>query len=263
VTIYCKKCGAPNEDDALYCENCGAELEKGVPKEARGKKGIGDILSEALDTIGKNPMIIVLYLIPMVLSLIGVFVAWGRIAPIREISNISDFSKFDYSMFYKNALALIGFSSILGIIAWIVGIIAAAIAIYMTYNSVQGKQITLSEAWNAIKGKILILIIASIITAILIFLGFFALCIGALIVMILLVFVNQGIVIDNLDIGATFHNSYNIAKSNFFDILILLIIFFVLGAIVGWIPYIGVILSTLIEMYGVVTYTILYLNRKP
>jgi len=28
VTIYCKKCGAPNEDDAIFCENCGARLEE-------------------------------------------------------------------------------------------------------------------------------------------------------------------------------------------------------------------------------------------
>jgi len=28
VTIYCKKCGAPNEEDAIFCENCGARLEE-------------------------------------------------------------------------------------------------------------------------------------------------------------------------------------------------------------------------------------------
>jgi len=259
VTIYCKKCGAPNEDDAIFCENCGARLEEEVPREARGKKGIGDILSEALDIISKNPTMIIPYLIPMTLSLIGTFVTWGKIAPIREIS---DFSRANWELFYKNALAAVGFSSFLAIIAWIIGIIAGAIAIYMTYTSVQGRRITLSEAWEAVKGKILILIIVAIITLILIFLGLFALCIGALIVMILLIFVNQGIVIDNLDIGTTFHNSYHIAKNNFFDILILVIIFFVLGIIVGVIPYLGVVLSTLIELYSTVVYTLLYLDRK-
>jgi hypothetical protein len=260
VTIYCRKCGAPNEDDALYCEKCGAELETGVPQEARGKKGIGDLLSQAMDVITGNPMIIVPYLIPLIIALIGAFVAWGSIVSIEDVG--LGFEP-DVNFFRDTALAYLGFASVLGILSWISSIFALAFAINMTYNAVNGRKVTLSEAWSEIgAGKILILIIVAIITAILIFLGFFALCIGALIVMILLVFVNQGIIIDNLDIGATFGNSYNIAKKNFFDILILVIIFAVLGAIVGLIPVFGVVLAILVELYGTVTYTILYLDRR-
>jgi len=263
VTIYCKKCGAENEDDALYCEKCGAELEKGVPKEARGKKGIGDILSEALNRIMENPMMIVPYLIPVVLALIAVFVTWGSLVSVKEIGPGFDFD-FGAEFFYENALAYLGFASILGIFSWIFGIVATAFAINITNNAVNGRKVTLSEAWSEIgAGKILILLVVAIITAILIFLGFFALCIGALIVAILLMFVNQGIIVDNLDIGATFSNSYNIAKNNFFDVLILAIVFFVLGFLVGWIPVIGGILGVLVGMYGTVSYTLLYLDRKP
>ncbi|MCK4636835.1 MAG: zinc-ribbon domain-containing protein [Methanomicrobia archaeon] len=260
MTIYCKKCGATNEDDALFCEKCGAELEKGVPKEARGKKGIGDVLSEAFNTITENPMMIVPYLIPLALALIMVFVTWGSLVPIREIGPGFD---FDTDFLYENALAFVGFASIFGILSWIFGIVATAFAINMTYNSVNGRKVTLSEAWSEIgAGKILILLIVFIITVILTFLGLFALCIGALIVYILLMFVNQGIIIDNLDIGATFSNSYNIAKNNFFDVLILALVFFVLSFLVTWIPYIGGILGVLVGMYGTVSYTILYLDRK-
>jgi len=262
VTIYCKKCGAANEDDALFCEKCGAELEKGVPKEARGKKGIGDVLSAAFNTITENPMMIVPYLIPVALALIGAFVAWGSIVPVREIGQGFDFD-FGADFLYENALAFIGFASILGILSWIFGIVATAFAINITYNAVNGRKVTLSEAWSEIgAGKILILLIVAIITAILVFLGFFALCIGALIVAILLMFVNQGIIIDNLDIGATFSNSYNIAKNNFFDVLILALVFFVLSIIAGLIPVIGGILGVLVGIYGTVSYTILYLDRR-
>ncbi len=261
MTIYCKKCGAENEDDALFCEKCGAELEKGVSKEARGKKSIGDILSEALNRITENPMMIVPYLIPVVLTLIGSFVAWGSLVSVKEIGPGFNFNA---NFFKDTALAYMGFASILGVLSWIFGIVATAFAINMTYNAVNGRKVTLSEAWSEIgAGKILILLVVAIITAILTILGFFALCIGALIVAILLMFVNQGIVIDNLDIGATFSNSYHIAKDNFFDVLILAIVFFILSFLVGWIPVIGGVLSVLVGMYGTVSYTILYLDRKP
>ena len=42
-----------------------------------GQKGIGKILSEALDTIAGNPILIVPYVIPVIIVLIGVFVAIG------------------------------------------------------------------------------------------------------------------------------------------------------------------------------------------
>ena len=260
MTVYCKKCGAPNEDDALYCEKCGAQMETGVPREARGKKGIGDILSEAMDVITGNPMIIVPYLIPILFVLIAAAVTWGTIVSVEEIGSGYE---LDTDFFYESALAYLGVASVLGILSWIFGIVATAFAINMTYNAVNGRRMTLSEAWNEIGvGKIVVLIVVAIITAILTFLGFFALCIGALIVMILLIFVNQGVIIDNLDIGGTFGNSYNIAKKNFFDILILAIIFSVLAVIVGLIPFVGGILGVLVGMYGTVAYTILYLNRR-
>ncbi len=225
-----------------------------------GKKSLGTVLSEALNVITQNPMIIVPYLIPVVITLLGAVIAIGAFIP-REA--LTPGFELDPRFFLENALAFIGFASIFGVLAWIFGVVAAAFAITITWNAVQGRKVTLSEAWEQIGvDKIIILLIVSIITVILIFLGFFVLCIGALIVMILLIFVNQGVVIDNLDIGATFGNSYNIAKDNFFYILILVLAFAVLSFLVELIPIIGGILSILVGMYATVTYTVLYLDRK-
>ena len=237
----------------------GGERVAGATME-NNRKSIGNILSEALDIITGNPMIIVPYLIPVILTLIGAFAAIGMFVPEGVMQ--PDF-ELDPGFFLDNALAFVGFASIFGVLSWIFGVVADAFAIDITFNATQEKKVTLSEAWGQIGfGKILVLLIVSFITLILTILGFFALCIGALIVMILLIFVMQGIVIDDLDIGATFSNSYNIAKDNFFDILILLLIFVVLGIIVGMIPYIGGILAIFVGIYATVAYTVLYLDRK-
>ncbi|MBU7024302.1 MAG: hypothetical protein HXS40_09065 [Theionarchaea archaeon] len=227
------------------------------------KKGIGAVLSEAMDIIGKNPIIIVLYLIPVILVLIGLFTAVGLFIPREAIR--SGFRGFEVSpeFFLDRALSFLGFVSIFGVLGWIFGIVVDAFAIRITYNATQGKKLSLSEVWNEIGvEKILILAVAAIIVAILTILGFFVFCIGALIVMILLIFVKQGIVVDDLDLGATFSKSYNIAKENFFDILILVLIFFILGLILGVVPWIGPILNVFVGMYAMVAYTVLYLDRR-
>ncbi|MEA1993278.1 MAG: zinc-ribbon domain-containing protein [Euryarchaeota archaeon] len=261
MTIYCKTCGAPNEDDAVYCEKCGAALEKGIPEEVRGTKGTGDILSEALDVLSKNSMMVVPYLIPMVLTLISISVTWGSIFSVNKIGP-GEF-EFGTEALYENALAFAGVASVLGILSWIASTAATAFAIVMTYSAVNGKKLTLSQAWEKIgAGKIIILLIAAIITGILTILGLLALCIGAVIVAILLVFVKQGILIDNLELGETFGNSYRIAKKNFWDIVILGIVYIILAVIAGIIPFLNAILSPVVSLYGTVAFTLLYLDRR-
>ncbi|MBU7013836.1 MAG: hypothetical protein HXS52_07300 [Theionarchaea archaeon] len=227
------------------------------------KKGIGEILSEALDIIGKNPIIIVLYLIPVILSLIGILTTVGVFFQQGMMQPGFRGFEVDPEYFLGTALSFLGLISVFGILSWIFGVVIDAFAIRIAYNATQGKKLSLSEVWNEIgAGKILILLIASIIVTLLTILGFFVFCIGALIVMILLIFVKQGIVVDDLDLGTAFSRSYSIAKENFFEVLILVLVFLVLGLVVGLVPWIGGLLSVFVGMYAIVAYTVLYLDRK-
>lgn len=216
-----------------------------------------------MNIIGENPVIIVPYLIPIALVIAGIAFSIS----IFFVDFISEgiFTGFepeaeDILRSMWSLVSLMGFFIILAIIF---GIVADAFAIDITSNASKKKKVTLSKAWNRIGvGKILILIVVSIIAVILTVLGLLTLCIGALIVYVLLRFVYQGIVIDDLDIGASFSNSYNIAKNNFFDVLILVLIFIVIGIIFSQIPLIGPILNVLMDIYATVVYTVLYLDRK-
>ena len=222
------------------------------------KKGIGKVLSEALDVITGNPIIILPYMIPVIIVVIGIFAAAGAVLTGAFRTGF----EADPQWVINNLLAVLGVAFGFFILVWIFGVVADAFAISITYNAVQGKKVTFSEAWDQIGvEKIIILLVVLIIAAILVFLGLFALCVGALIVAVLLAFLGQGVIIDNLGFG-TFGNSYNIAKGNFFDILLLVIILFVPWILVGFIPLVGGILRVLVEMYAVVAFTILYLDRK-
>lgn len=227
-------------------------------EEIKEKKGIGKVLSEALDVISANPVIIIPYIIPVIVAVIGAFAAVGAI--FTEVFRTG--FEVDPQFFIDNILRIVGVALGFFILVLIFAVVADAFAIIITYNAMQGKKATLSEAWNQIGvEKVLILLAVMIITWILIFLGLFAICIGAFVVATLLAFVGQGVIIDNAGFG-TFGNSFNIAKDNFFDVLILVVIFLVLWFVVGLVPWIGWILRVLVGMYAVVAYTVLYLDRK-
>ena len=242
---YCKHCGAANEDDAQFCESCGEELKEIQFKREKDNKNLKDILSESGDIIMGNQMIIVVYLAPVILVLIEILAMW----------------KADF--FLDSVLASLGFFSIFGILSWIFSVVAAAFAIELTYNVIQGQRITLSEAWSNIGMKrLLMLIVASLIVAILAALGIYIYWVVAFVVLIPPIFVEQCILIDDLDLGAAFKNSYNVAKDNLLDVFLLVLIFFVLVTIMDWIPPIGGILKFLLEMYFTVALTIFYVDRK-
>jgi len=155
---------------------------------------------------------------------------------------------------------------IIDIIIWSSAMIAFFMVISMTASYLEGKRLSLYEAFNSISGKILILIAASAVVWILVRIGFCALCIGALIAWVLLALVRQGIIVDNLSFGETFSKSYNVAKNNFFDILLILLLFLVIKIILGLVlffaPSLGDALGYFVDVFSVASLTILYIDRR-
>jgi hypothetical protein len=223
------------------------------------RKGIGKILSESLDVISQNPVIVLPYIVPVIIVLIGAVAAAGAVLP----GIMGGRFEADPRAMLSGLMAAAGIFFVFGILAFIFDIVATAFAINLTSNAVRERKVTLSEAWQQIGAKkIVLVLVAFIILGILMVLGVLTLCIGTVIVAVLFPFLGQGIVIDNLGLIDTFSNSFNIAKKNWADILILIIVFFVVAFILTRVPVIGGILIILIVMYATVAFTVLYLNRK-
>jgi len=165
------------------------------------------------------------------------------------------------------------FTSIIGILHWVFSVIAVAIAIEMTYFSVQRKKITLSGVWNEIgTERLAMLLIVDFILVILIGIPrmlvfpifsiskFVFIFIIELTLGMFFLFVFQGILIDYLGVGATIYNSCKVAKRNFLSILILVLFFtFVTDAVD--VSIIKEVLKISVALYGTVAFTLLYLDR--
>ena len=120
----------------------------------------------------------------------------------------------------------------------IFSVISVSTAVGMTYFSIEGKRITLSGIWKEIGIKRLVmLLVANLLVAILIgiprMLLFSVFSISILVLIFItelilgmfFVFINQGIIIDYLGVGATIYNSCMVVKRNFLSILILMLFF--------------------------------------
>ena len=220
------------------------------------KMTVSSIINDALSIVSKYPIIILIFLVPGLISMLGT-AAIGGAGFFGEIdtATIEDGS-FEISSFIPG----IGAAAALSIIVAIVGILVSGIAIAMTPDALEGRPADISSAFDFMKDKWVLLIIAAIVLAILQFVGVLACCIGYVVVVIATVFVKQGIVLDNMQLTESFSMSFDLAKSVWPDILVLFIINFIAMVVLALIPFIGPFLTELVGGFFTVAFTIFYIG---
>lgn len=229
---------------------------------------ISEILGKAVDIVTENPLIIVPCLIPFVLA-IGV-----------ELMNIQALSVFDQLQemqwdamdpqqameVWQDTFALAAPGAalrfVVNIIVWLTGVVAFSMVISMVAASFEGKSMNLVEAFNSISGSLLILIVVSAIVTVLRYVGICTLCIVTFVVWIFFAVVRQGIIIDKLGFSESFSKSWNIGRNNFFDLFVILGLFFFVKIILSFVPFVGNPLGYLVDVFSVAALTILYFDRR-
>lgn len=232
---------------------------------------LSEIINKTFDVVTGYPMILVPLVIPFILRLIvnvsGFY--WAT-----SVNYLDRFSSINWeSMEPDQALTLwrdmmprmaaAGIAgTIIDIIIWAIAMIGFSMVIAMTVSYLDGKKLSLSQSFNAISGKIFILLVASAVVWITKFLGICAVCIGAYIAWVFLSEVRQGIVVDGLGLGDTFSKSYHLARDNFFDFSVILLLFFLVKIVVSLLPFVGEPLGFFIDVFSVVAMTLLYIDRR-
>ncbi|MCC7569149.1 MAG: hypothetical protein KO463_06005 [Candidatus Methanofastidiosa archaeon] len=220
------------------------------------KMTVSSVINDALSMTSKYPLIILLFLVPGLLSLlggaaIGGSMAWGNI----------DTTSFEEGSFEIGTfMPAIGAAAALSILVSIVSILVSGIAISMAADAWEGRPVSLGAAFDFMKDKWLLLIVAAIILAVLQFIGILACCIGYVVVVVATVFVRQGIVLDDMPLTEAFGNSFDLAKKYWPDILVLFIINFIAMVILALIPFIGAFVTELVGGFFTVAFTIYYIG---
>ncbi|MHC1605172.1 MAG: hypothetical protein ACXQTP_04310 [Candidatus Methanofastidiosia archaeon] len=226
-------------------------------------------LNESLNIVNKHPVILVIYLIPALISLAsGATSLYGLELDADNFENFNfeengeEFPLFE-NMFPTDGTK-IATSVALGLISSIVSILVGGIAIVMGADAWKGREVGLKKAFDFMKDRWLILIVAAIIIAILEVIGILACCIGFIIVVVLTVFVRQGIMLDGLSLTSAFNASFTLARKVWTDVLVLYIIYIVAGAILSFIPFLGVFVWKVLDGLFTVAFTLYYIDlTKP
>jgi len=224
------------------------------------KISVSNVINEALSVVSKHPMIILIFLIPALISVLGGAAITGGSG---IFGNLEDFQAEDGSFDIGDTFSLgtfIGVAALVSIIVSVISILVGGIAIAMTADALEGRETDLSRGLDAIKDKWLLLIVAAIVLAVLQFIGVLACCIGYVVVVIVTVFVYQGLILDDLGMTESFSHSFNLAKKVWPDILILYIIALIATVVLALIPYLGSFLGELVTGFFTVAFTIYYLG---
>jgi len=233
-------------------------------KPSPSAEGLGDLFSKAADFCSSNPVVFV----PPILS--GIISAI-----INLILGVSPFGMFRRFRGLRPPVgpsgpvvptpSLYGFLAITALAFIAIAIITLVFngwTIAMVKHGIEQNFIDINASFSYALSKLAPLLAASILVGIIRGIGLILCIIPGLIAAILLALTLQAVIVDDYGAVEALSVSYNVVKRNFFEVLIIIIVQFVVEAILGLIPYIGTILAGLAGAYFTVLLTLLYYSRR-
>ncbi|HDD68857.1 MAG TPA: hypothetical protein ENG61_00670 [Candidatus Korarchaeota archaeon] len=224
-------------------------------------KGLGDLFSRAADFCTSNPLVFLPPVLSGIISAI-IFLALG-------VSAFGMFRGFRPPIgprggYYPptGIYGYLGLRALASIIVMIISLIFNGWTISMVKQGVEQNVIDLSSSLSYTLSKFVPLLIASILVGIIVGIGLLLCVIPGLIALILLALTLQAVIVDDYGAVESLSVSFNIVKRNFFEVLIIVIVQFVVAFILGSVPYIGSILAELAGAYFTVLLTLLYYGRR-
>ena len=227
-------------------------------------------LIDGFNILKKNPKIFV----PVVIiTLINLYVSYSVISAIDELNasfaSISESKEmFDFSMIFRIMFQYLKSIGPLIGISMLVNLFLGSMIIKMIYDASKRK-LSIANSAKYIATKYITLLIASILFGVITILGFAALFIPGIFLLVRLYFFEYNIIIDNKGIVESLKNSWKMTKGNWWRIFGLVIVFGIISSfassIINLIPieFLSVaITSLIITPWQLSSFTMAYLQLK-
>ncbi len=233
---FCPRCGKEVDEDATFCPSCGASLKEDMPGrrpvDYNTKVGAMEHLSLAFNLAMAKPLVFAPALLGGVLStLIGAFSgaffgasgwAWGRNPLLTSFS-----------------VGLTAVGIVLAIVSGVVAFVLNFASLDMSRDAYVDEPLDLMGSVNYVLRRIGTFIVASIIGAILAI---------TIILIPVVIFMFVIIVVDETGIGEAISKAFGAIGSDLGDVIIVIIVAIVGSAILGWVPVIGSLLTTALNV---------------
>jgi len=230
-------------------------------KPSPSAEGLGDLFSKAADFCSSNPVVFVPPILSGIISaIIGLILgvsAFGMFRGLRPPVGPSGPVVPTPSLY-----GFLAITALASIAITVITLVFNGWTIAMVKHGIEQNFIDINASFSYTLSKLAPLLVASILVGIIIGIGLILCIIPGLIAAILLALTLQAVIVDDYGAVEALSVSYNVVKRNFFEVLIIIIVQFVVAAILGLIPYVGTILAGLAGAYFTVLLTLLYYSRR-
>lgn len=246
----CPKCGGEVKEGAFYCPNCGAKLEGDVGA-ARPYK-YGDVramghLSLAFNLAMAKPMVFAPVILGAIIDLLIRRISDLLLGPVRW--PIWQGGAFLWQEYSGTLAAAAVFSIIGGVVVYVLNFAS----IDMLRDAYEDEPLNLMGSINYVLRRIGTFILASIV-------GVLMAITVVLIPVVIFTFVI--IVVDEAGIVAAISRAFSVLRSDLGDVVVVIIVAIVGSIILGFIPFIGGLLTTLLNIVIGLAFMDIYYRYK-
>jgi hypothetical protein len=244
---YCPECGKEVDEGVAFCPSCGARLGAGGVREGYSRVGAADHLSHAFNLAMEKPMV-------FAPSLLG-----GLISVIIGGISVALFGASGWSMWRGNPLlgpavpGLAATGALLAIVGGVASYLLGFASIDMSRDAYVGEPLDLMKSVNYVVARIGTFVVASIVGAVM---AITVILIPAVIFMFVI------IVVDETGIGAAISRAFSVIGGDLGDVVVVIIVAIVGSAVLGWVPLVGGLLTTALNVVIGLAFMDIYFRYK-
>jgi len=208
---------------------------------------VEEILSWTFDLYSKN---IGMFLIPiMITALVSGSLSIPIASYATKIAEIDRTAPPEVvlSQLWSYILTLLAMTIVISIITWIVSNIANGVCVKCASDLIEKGKASLGESFNFALNKLLVLLVATLITGILVVLGFLALIVPGIILYIMFYLVVPAIIIENIGVFESLSRSRRLVSGRWLKTFVLSLILII---IIGFVSFIGSLIGAPLGVYS-------------
>lgn len=248
---YCPECGEEVDEMSVYCRNCGFRLKRDVgevgPIRNDLDAGAGRHLSVAFNLAMAKPMVFAPALIGAIIGFLISRTSDALLGPVHwSILGDTPLSLTAYS-------GPLVFAAIFSIIGGVIGYILNFASIDMSRDAYVDDPLDLMNSVNYVLRRIGTFILASVVGVLMAI---------TIILIPVVIFMFVIIVVDETEIGDAISKAFSVIGSDLGDVVVVIIVAIVGSFILGLIPFIGGILTKLLNVVIGLSFMDIYYRYK-
>lgn len=212
---------------------------------------IVNLLQTSFARLKENPVILVPILaISVVLAILSLLLIGSMVPQMGPFQSDTAISAEEAVGFAGMAL---GRFITLMVIGSIVGLLGHGMTVLMAHDALTGNAVSLKEAWNRTSGRIVALLLASLLVGIIVSIGFVLLVIPGIVLAFFLMFTFVALMLNESNPLQAIGRSFQVVKQHFASVFVFFLVLIALGVLVsilnmviGLIPVLGSVLAVIL-----------------